>query len=87
MPPVEMRQGPRGFSRVSTGDSDSPISCDIKDEISFKPLQGNPAFFRVRSSRCPLYVRKQRQGLTHITIAERRFLLRCLWKVCIPLVS
>ena len=36
MPPVEMRQGSRGFSGVSTGDSDSPISCDIKDEISFK---------------------------------------------------
>ena len=87
MPSVEMRQGHRGFSRVSTGNSDSPISCDIKDEISFKSLQGNPAFLRVRSSRYPLHMRKQRQGLTHIPIAERSFLLRCLWKVRIPLVS
>ena len=87
MPPVEMRQGSRGFSGVSTGDSDSPISCDIKDEISFESLQGNPAFFLVRSFWCPLHMRKQCQGLTHIPIAERSFLLRCLWKVRIPLVS
>ena len=38
-PPVQMRQGPRAFSRVSTGDSDIPSSCEIKDEPAFKPLQ------------------------------------------------
>ena len=43
--PVEMRQGPRAFSRVSTGDSDIPSSCERKDEPSIKALQGNPAFF------------------------------------------
>ena len=75
------------FSRVSTEDSDFPISCDIKDEPAFKSLQGNPAFFRVRTSRCPFHLRQQTQGATHIPIAERSLLLGCMWKVGIPLVS
>ena len=44
-PPVQMRRGPRVFSRVSTGDAAIPSSCEMKDELSFKPLHGNPAFF------------------------------------------
>ena len=72
---------------VSTVDSDIPISCEIKDEPSFKSLQGNPAFIRVRASRCPLHLREQTQGLTHIHIAERSFILRCLWKDSIPVLS
>ena len=32
-------------SRVSTGDSDIPSSCEMKYDHAFKPLQGNPAFF------------------------------------------
>ena len=45
IPPVQMRQRPKAFSTVSTGDSDIPSSCDMKHEPKFKPLQGNPAFF------------------------------------------
>ena len=45
IPPVQMRQRPTAFSRVFTGDSDIPLSCDMKHEPKFKPLQGNPAFF------------------------------------------
>ena len=45
IPPVQMRRRPTAFSRVSTGDSDIPSSCEMKDEPEFKPLQGNPAFF------------------------------------------
>ena len=33
------------FSRVYTGDSDIPSSCEMKDEPAFKALQGKPAFF------------------------------------------
>ena len=33
------------FSRVSTGVSDIPSSCEMKDEPAFKALQGKPAFF------------------------------------------
>ena len=44
-PPVQMRRRPTAFSRVSTGDSDIPSSCELKDEPEFKPLQGNLAFF------------------------------------------
>ena len=45
IPPVQMRRRPTAFSRVSTGDSDIPSSCEMKDEPEFKPLQGNPALF------------------------------------------
>ena len=43
--PIYMRRGTTAISRVSTGDSDIPSSCDMKHEPKFKPLQGNPAFF------------------------------------------
>ena len=44
-PPVQMRRGPRAFSRVSTGDSDIPSSCEMKDEPAFNTLHGNrPSF-------------------------------------------
>ena len=33
------------FSRVSTGDSDIPSSCEMKYEPALKALQGKPAFF------------------------------------------
>ena len=42
---VEMSPGPRDFSRVSTGDSDIPLSGERKDEPAFKSLQGNPPFY------------------------------------------
>ena len=85
-PPVQMTRRPRVFFRVSTGVSD-PSSCEMKDEPAFKPLHGNPAFFRVRASRYPLHLRQQTQGPSHIPIAEESFLLRCLWKVGILLQS
>ena len=44
-PPVQMSRTPTAFSRVSTGDSDMPSSCEMKDEPEFKPLHGNRAFF------------------------------------------
>ena len=44
-PPLQMRRGTRVSSRLSTQDSDTPSSCDMKHEPKFKPLQGNPAFF------------------------------------------
>ena len=44
-PPVQMRQTPTAFSRVSTGHSDMPSSCEMKNEPEFKPLQGNRIFF------------------------------------------
>ena len=80
-----MRLGPRAFSRDCTEASDIPLSCEMKDEPAFKPLQGNPTFFRVRESRYPLHVRKQIQGTSHIPIAEGRLLLRCLWEGGPPL--
>ena len=58
MPPVQMRLTPTAFYRVSTGDSDMPSSCDMKDEPEFKPLQGNRAYFSVRASRGPYHLRQ-----------------------------
>ena len=44
-PSVQVGQKPMAFSRVYTGDSVMPLSCEMKDEPEFKPLQGNRAFF------------------------------------------
>ena len=33
------------FSRVYTGDSDMPSSCEMKEESEFKLLNGNQAFY------------------------------------------
>ena len=73
-PPVQMRRRPTAFSRVSTGESDMPSSCEMKDEIEFKPLQGNPAFFEVRASRGPFHLTQKTQGPSHIPIAEGKLL-------------
>ena len=37
-PLVQIRRKPMAFSRVSTGDSDMPSCCEMKDEPEFKPL-------------------------------------------------
>ena len=42
---VQKRLRNMAFSMVSTGDSDIPSSCEMKDEPTFKALQGKPAFF------------------------------------------
>ena len=80
-----MRWGHRAFARVSKGDSHLSSSCEMKGEPSFKPLQGNPAFFRVRTSRCPFHLRQQTQAPSHIPIAEGCLHLRCLRKMGLPL--
>ena len=87
IPPVQMRRRPMAFSRVSTGESDIPSSCEMKDELEFKPRQGNPAFFWVRASRGPFHLRQKTQGPSHIPIAEESLHLRALWKVRSPLQS
>ena len=80
-----MRLGPRTLSKDCTEYSDIPLYCEMKDEPAFKPLQGNPTFFRVRESQYPLHVRQQFQGPSHIPIAEGRLLLKCLWEGGLPL--
>ena len=44
-PCLQKRLRTIAFSRVSTGDSDIPSSCEMKDEPAFQALQGKPAFF------------------------------------------
>ena len=44
-PSVQKRLRTMAFSRVSTGDSDIPSSCEMKDEPEFKAQQGKPSFF------------------------------------------
>ena len=83
-PPVQTRRGSRAFTRISTRDSDIPSSSEMKDQPSFKPLQLNLAFFRVRASHYD-YMRQQIQGPSHITVAEGKLLLRCLRNVRLPL--
>ena len=43
--PVQMRRRLTAFSRVSTGDSDIPSSCVMKDKPKFKRMEENRAFF------------------------------------------
>ena len=80
-----MRLGPRAFSRHCTEYSDIPLSCEMKDQPAFKPLQGNPIFFRVRTSQYPLHLRQKTQNQSQINIAEGRLLLMCLRNVGIHL--
>ena len=68
--PVQMRLGPRAFSRDCTEDSDIPLSCEIKDEPPFKPLKGDPTFFQVRESGYPVHVRQQIQGPSHVLMVR-----------------
>ena len=84
---VQKRVRSMAFSRVSTGDSDIPSSCEMKDESAFKALQGKPAFFSVRASWGPLYLRQKTQRRSHIPISGGRLLLTCLWKAELPLQS
>ena len=44
-PSVQEMLRTMAFSRVSTGDSDIPSPCEMKDAPAFKALQGKPAFF------------------------------------------
>ena len=43
--PVQMRLGPRAFSRDCTEHSDIPLSFEMKEEPAFKPLQRNLTLF------------------------------------------
>ena len=86
-PSVQKRWRIMSFSRVSTGDSVIHSSCEMKYEPTFKPLQGNPDFFKVRASRGPFHLRQKTQSPSHIPISEGRLLLRCLGKVGLPLQS
>ena len=87
IPPIQMRRRTMAFSKVSTGDSDIPSSCEMQHEHEFKPLQGSPAFFCVRVSRGPFHLRQKTQGPSHIPIAEGNLHFRCWWKVGLNLQS
>ena len=71
IPPVQMRRRTTAFSRVSTGDSDNPSSCEMKHEPELKPLQGNLAFFWVRGLAVhSTWDRKQIVPLTYLLLRE-----------------
>ena len=80
IPPIQMRRGTTAFSRVYTGNSDIPSSCEMKHEPELKPLQGNPAFFWVSVSRGPFQLRQKTQGPSYLPIADGELHLRCWWK-------
>ena len=51
IPPVQMRRRPRTFSRVSTGDSDIPSSCDMKHDPNLSHCREIWPFFESGLSR------------------------------------
>ena len=70
-PPVQMRQWPTAFSRISTWGSDISSSCDMKHEPKFKPLQENPPFFWVRLLAVhSTWDKKHRVPLTYLLLRE-----------------
>ena len=84
---IQMRWRPRTFCRVSSGDSDILSFCYIKEDPAIKPLQGNPAFFRVRATLGLFHLKQKTQGPSHTHIPEWKLLFRCLWKVGLPFDS
>ena len=48
---------------------------------------GKFGLLRIRASRGPLGLKHKTHGPSHIHIPERKFILRCLWKVGLPLQS
>ena len=70
IPPVQMRRRPMAFSRVSTGDSEIPSSCDRKHGPEFKPLQGNPAFFESGLLRYIKLETEHRVPLTYLLLRQ-----------------
>ena len=86
-PFVQKRWRTLAFSRVSTGYSINPSSCEMKYEPAFQALHWTPAFSWVRASRGPFHLRQKTPCPSHIPISEGRLLLRCLWKVGLPLQS
>ena len=45
IPPVQMRRRLTPFSRVSTGDSDIPSSCEMKDDLNLSHCREIPISF------------------------------------------
>ena len=86
-PSVQKRWRTMAFSRVSTGDSVIPSSCEMKYVPAFKPLLEKPAFFPFRATRGPFHLRQKTPSPSHIPISEARLHLRCSWKVGLPLQS
>ena len=66
---VQERLRTMAFSRVSTGNSDIPSSCEMNDEPAFKPLQAKQAFFGVSACGGQLYLRQKTQSRSHIPIS------------------
>ena len=77
-PSVQKRWRTMAFSRISTGESVIPSSCEMKYEPSLKPQQGNPAFYWGRASRGPFHLRQKTQSPSHIHISEGRL----PWAAC-----
>ena len=51
IPPVQMRRRPTTFSRISTGDSDIPSSCDMKHDPNLSHCREIRPFFESGLSR------------------------------------
>ena len=70
-PSVQKRLRTMAFSRVSTGDSDIPSSCEMKDEPAFKALHSKPAFFESGPLRVHYtWGRKHSVALTYLFLRE-----------------
>ena len=62
---VQKRLRSMAFSRVSTGDSEIPSSCEMKDEPAFKALQGKLAFLSQGISWSIILEAEKTESLSH----------------------
>ena len=83
--PIQMRRASMVFSRLSKGDSNFPSYFEMKNEPSFKPLQGNLTFFLVRTSQYLSHLRQETHGPSDIPFVEGRLLLWPCFKVGLSL--
>ena len=75
---LQVHLGNRGSLRLWLGTRNSSVRISSITEEK-------PAFFWVRVSRGPLYLRQKTQSCSHIPISEGRLLLSCFWKAGLPL--
>ena len=87
IPPVQMRRRPTDFSKVSTGDSDIPSSCDMKHEPKFKPTSGKSGLLLSQTSHGTFHLRQKAQRPSLLPIVEGKLHLSCFWKTGSPLQS
>ena len=77
-PPFQMRQGPRAFSRFSTGDSDISSSCEMKDKPAIQAIAGKSGLFSSQGILVSIPLETENSGYLSHTYCSRKTPLEVL---------